>query len=97
MDAVADQFRVKMGLVQHNSQQTGFAMIERPHRIEGVGGADSTRCDASFGFGSCRIAVPQADANAKSNRCLNQRDRLRQLRRDSHQNNVPARGFPEPL
>jgi len=62
--AIADQLRVKLVAGEDDAEDSGLAVVERAHCVEGVGCAYGARFDGSEGFGGGGVGMANGDADA---------------------------------
>ena len=64
MDAIADQLGVELVAGEDGAEDSGLAVVERAHGVEGVSGAYRACCNGGAGFGCGGVGVANGDADA---------------------------------
>ncbi len=97
MNPVRDDVGGEPRIGQHFAQNSGIAMIQRPHGVEGVSGMASARGDAGASRVQVSVGVPQAHANSARGGLRDDLERARQFRRNREHANVSSRRLPEAI
>ena len=64
VDAVADHFGKERVVGEHGAENSGLAVVQRAHGVEGVRGADGAGVDGGARFGGGGVGVAQGHAHA---------------------------------
>ncbi len=97
MNSVRDDVGGEPGIGQHFAQNSGIAMVERPHGVKGVGGMAGARGETGASRIQVGIGVAQAHTNSARGGLRDDFERARQFRRNGEHANVSPRRLPEAI
>ena len=88
MHAVGDRLHGHVVRRDRRSDRAGLPVVERAHRVEGMGDVRSARLERATGDVERRVRVSEGDGDAALQRAANDRIGAVQLGRDRHHANV---------